>query len=233
MLKSLRYIFLALAVVGSLFLGPVSTVHALTYPAEINKSFTPISISSGGTSILRVTVYNPNTNALTNASWTDNFPAGITVANTPNVTTTCMDTVTPANFAAVTDSSDGTVDPGDTSIKLSGATVPAQVGSNPGSCYVEVTVTSTTPGNLINTIPANALTSKTLDGSLSVDITNTTPASATLNVITVQPPSLSKGFAPNTIYVGELSTLTITIHNNDINTSLTSTTFRDALPTDV
>lgn len=229
MLKSLRFVLLALVMTGSLFLGPVSTVHALTYPAEINKSFTPISITSGGTSILRVTVYNPNTNPLTNASWVDNLigvQPGLSIANPPNATTTCAG-------GTVTDGGGGTVDPGDTSIRLTGATIPAQVGSTPGSCYVEVTVTSTTPGNLINTIPANTLVSTTLDGGLPVPITNTTPASATLNVISVQPPSLSKGFAPNTIYVGQLSTLTITIRNNDLNASLTNTTLRDALPAGV
>ncbi|MCL4268245.1 MAG: sortase [Anaerolineales bacterium] len=234
MLKSLKLLTLSLAVIGSLFLGPITTVRALTYPAEINKSFTPISITSGGTSRLRVTIYNPNANPLTSAEWDDNLigvQPGLSIANPPNVVQTCSGTVT--------DGSGGTVDPGDTAIRLSGGTVPGQVGSNPGSCYVEVSVTSTTPGNLINTIPANELSSFTIDPldtnipPTPVSITNTTPASATLNVVAVQPPSVSKGFAPNTIFVGQLSTLTITIRNNDLNAALTNTTFTDTLPTGV
>ena len=234
MLKSFKFLTLVLALIGSLFLGPVTTVRALTYPAEINKSFTPISITSGGTSRLRVTIYNPNANDLTGAGWLDNLVGvqpGLSIANPPNVDQTCSGTVT--------DGSGGTVDPGDTSIRLTGGTVPGQVGSNPGSCYVEVSVTSTTPGNLINTIPASELVAFTIDPEdttippTQVPITNTTPASATLNVVAVQPPSVSKGFSPNTIFVGQLSTLTITIRNNDLNAALTNTTFTDTLPVGV
>ena len=209
MFKSMRFLFLIFVTIASLVLGPVTSVKALTVPAEINKSFTPIAIVSGGTSKLRVTVYNPNVNPLTSASWTDNFPAGITVANPVVVTQTCAGTITDAANAPIA--------AGSTSLKLTAGTVPAQVGSTPGRCYVEVDVTSTTAGNLINTIPAGALTSTTLDGATPVAITNTTPASATLNVIAVQPPSLSKNFVPNTIGVGQTSVLTITIRNNDTN----------------
>jgi hypothetical protein len=48
---------------------------------------------------------------------------------------------------------------GSSTISLSGGTVPAQSGSTPGSCIVSVNVTSTTPGNWINSIPAGALSS--------------------------------------------------------------------------
>lgn len=232
--RSIRSFWLALLLALSLLVGQVSPVHALTYPAEINMSFTPISITSGGTSRLRVTIYNPNSNALTGAAWLDDLigvQPGLSIASVPNVVQTCTGTVT--------DSGGGAVDPGDTSIRLTGGTVPGQVGSTPGSCYVEVSVTSTTPGNLINTIPASALTSFTTDPQdtnippAQVPITNTTPASATLNVVAVQPPSVSKGFAPNTIFVGQTSQLTITIRNNDLVASLTNTTFTDTLPVGV
>lgn len=234
MSRSFQYLFLVLMLIASVFFGPVTSVKALTYPAEINMSFTPISIASGGTSRLRVTIYNPNTNDLTSAGWLDNLigvQPGLRIANVPNVVQTCSGTVT--------DSGGGTVDPGDTSIRLTGGTVLGQVGSTPGSCYVEVSVTSTTPGNLINTIPASALTSFTTDPAdlnippAQVSITNTTPASATLNVVPVQPPSVSKGFAPNTIFVGETTQLTITIRNNDLAAALTGTTFTDTLPAGV
>ncbi len=134
----------------------------------------------------------------------------------------------------VTDGSDGPLEAGDTSIKLTNGTVPGQLPSGlPGECYVEVDVTSTTPGNLINTIPANHLSSQTIDpdGGGTVAITNTTPASATINVIGVESPSLSKAFAPNTVFVGETSTLTITIRNNDDDYPLTEVTMFDELPT--
>ena len=66
----------------------------------------------------------------------------------------------------------------------------------------------------------------------TVEITNTTPASATLNVVGVESPSLSKAFAPNTVFVGETSTLTITIINNDQDYPLTEVTMFDVFPTD-
>ncbi len=215
----------------SLILSPVLTVFAVTVPAEINKSFSPIAIVSGATSKLRITVYNLNGNDLTSATWTDDLigvQPGLSIANPPNVTQTCGGTVT--------DGGGGSLDAGDTSIMLANGTVPAQVSGFPGDCYVEVDVTSTTPGNLINTIPANELSSFTFDPDevpsvTPVPITNTTPASATLNVIGVQPPSLSKSFAPNTVFVGATSTLTVTIRNNDTKNPLTETTLTDTLPT--
>ena len=123
--------------------------------------------------------------------------------------------------------------PGTTTLSLTGGSVPAQVLSTPGECYVEINVTSTTPGNLINTIPANNLNANGNDGGTPVTISNTTPASATLTVVAVVPPTLSKGFAPNTISMGDVSTLTITINNNDTNTNLTGTSFTDTLPANV
>ncbi|MCC6568888.1 MAG: hypothetical protein IT315_06590, partial [Anaerolineales bacterium] len=174
------------------FLRP-QEVFAASLPAEINKQFTPLQIDAGGVSVMRVTIFNPNIFPLTNASWTDNLigvQPGLFIANPANVVNTC---------GAV---GDVTAVPGTTTLSLANGTVPAQVGATPGQCYVEVNVSSVTPGNLINTIPSGNLNSQGNDGGTIVTITNTTPASATITVIAVSPPSLSKGFAPNTIFVG-------------------------------
>ncbi|HEU0295861.1 MAG TPA: sortase [Anaerolineales bacterium] len=213
----------SLLLVGVLILSisvPGQTVQAqgLSFPAEMNKSFSPISILPGGTSRLSVTIYNPNVFQLTNAAWTDNLigvQPGLSIASPVNLTNTCGGTVT-----AVA---------GSTTLSLSGGTVPAQVGTTPGSCTVSIDVTSTTSGNLINTIPAGALSSTGGGGT----ITNTTPASATLRVGSVQAPSVSKSFSPNTILIGETSRLTIRIRNNDLTTALTQTSLTDQLPTNV
>jgi LPXTG-site transpeptidase (sortase) family protein len=197
-----------------------TTVQAqdLSFPAEMNKGFSPISIAPGGISRLRVTVFNPNAFPLTQAAWADNLVGvqpGLSLANPVNMTNSCGGTVTAA--------------PGATTFSLSGGTIPAQVGTTPGSCTVAVDVTSTTPGNLINTIPANALRSIG-NGN---PITNTTPASATLNVSAVQAPALSKRFAPSTIVIGETSRLTIAIRNNDPLNALTQASLTDELPANV
>jgi LPXTG-site transpeptidase (sortase) family protein len=208
-------------IVGMMLLvNPGFAVRAqvLSFPAEINKSFTPISIPSGGISRLIVTIYNPNSFPLSNASWTDNLVGvqpGLSIANPANISNSCGGSVTAV--------------PGTTTLSLSGGTVPAQVGMTPGECTVGINVTSTTFGNQINTIPANALSST----GGGVSITNTTPASATLTVLGVSPPSVNKSFSPNTIFVGETSLLSVTINNNSPSGDLTGASLTDNLPANV
>src|SRR6266508_675496 len=77
------------------------TVHAqvLSFPAEMNKSFSPISIAAGGVSRLNVTIYNPNAFQLTNASWTDNLigvQPGLAIASPTGLTNSCGGSVTAA-----------------------------------------------------------------------------------------------------------------------------------------
>jgi LPXTG-site transpeptidase (sortase) family protein len=212
--------FLVGALIVSILLNPERTVHAqvLSFPAEMNKSFSPISIAAGGVSRLNVTIYNPNAFQLTNASWTDNLigvQPGLAIASPMGLTNTCGGSVTAAA--------------GSTILSLSGGTVPGQVGVTPGSCTVSINITSTTRGNLINTMPTGALTS-TGEG---MTITNTSPASATLNVTGSLPPSVNKSFSPGTIWAGEISRLSIVIRNNEPIRSLTQASLTDNLPANV
>ena len=219
MYKSIALFLVVMLIVSSLA-TPTQTAHAqvITLPAEINKSFSPITIVSGGVSRLSVTVYNPNVFQLTNASWTDNLifeQPGLSIATPVGLTNTCGGSVT-----AVA---------GSTSLSLNGGTVPAQSGVTTGSCTVSINVTSTTPGNLINTILAGALSS----AGGGTTITNTLPASATLHIDAIQTPSVTKSFSPGTIWVDGVSQLTIVIRNNDPNITLNQASLRDDLPTDV
>jgi LPXTG-site transpeptidase (sortase) family protein len=198
--------------------GETAFAQVLTFPAEINKGFSPISISAGGTSRLDISVFNPNAFPLTNTSWTDNLigiQPGLIIASPMNLTNSCGGSVT-----AVT---------GSTTISLSGGTVPAETGSLPGSCTVSINVTSITLGNLINTIPANALSST----GAGANVTNTTPASATLNVTGTLPPSVSKSFAPSTVWAGQTSQLSIVIRNYEPSRNLTQVSLTDNLPTNL
>ncbi len=213
--KSILSLLICGGLIFSTLVGQAVQAQGFSFPAEMNKSFSPISIGSVQTSRLRVTVYNPNAFDLTNAGWTDNMAAvqpGISIANPINLSNTCGGTV-----SAV---------PGGTTLSLSNGTVPGQSGGVPGSCTVAVDVTSTTPGNLINTIPAGALTS-TGGGET---VSNTTPASATLHVGGIRSPSVNKSFSPNTILVGQTSQIAIRIRNNDPSTPLAQTAITDALP---
>ena len=213
MQKSIQSFIVAVLIV-SIFFAPGQTGYAqgISLPAEINKTFSPISIAAGATSLLRVTIFNPNSFQLTSAAWTDNLPAGITIVGV--TANTCGGSVTAAA--------------GSSTISLSGGTVPAQSGSTPGSCTVSDNVTSTIPGTRINTIPVGALSS-TGGGT---NISNTSPASATLNVTAAGVPSVSKSFNPSTIWAGGTSQLSIAI-TNGANTTLTQASITDNLPANV
>lgn len=216
MFKSYRSKILALCLTVSIAMAQVSPARAdINLPAEINQQFTPLQIDAGGLSILKITIFNPNTLPLTDVGFTDDLlfeQPGLYVASTTLVSNSCGGSVAFTNA--------------NTFITLSGGAVAAQV-TTPGQCSIEIEVSSTAAGNLINTIKTNALSAKVNGG---LQITNTSPASATITVIAVDAPSMSKTFAPNTIYVGQTSQLTITINNNDADTNLTNVSFTDTLP---
>ncbi|MFZ5911268.1 MAG: sortase domain-bontaining protein [Chloroflexota bacterium] len=223
MKKSFRFLLLIVVLISSLVTGPVTPAHAASLPAEVNKTFTPLQIDAGGYSVLRVTIYNPNTFPLTNAQWTDDLEAiqvGLFIDDPANV-------VIDPNCGG---GASVTAVPGSTTLSLSGADVPAQVGSNPGSCYIEVRISSITDGAQVNFIPVGAFQADGNDGGTPVVITNTSPATSTITVVAVSPPSLSKTFTPPTIFVGETSALAIRINNNDVDTNLTGVTYTDNLP---
>ena len=217
-MRRIRIVIFAAAILASNMGRPshAALAQAITLPAEINKKFTPISIASGQVSVLSITIFNPNIFALSNASWMDNLEGvqpGLRVASPAGISNSCG----------------GTVSTTATTIRLLGGTVPPQSGSTPGSCTVMVNVTSLTSGSLINTIPVGALSS-TGGGT---NISNTSPASATLNVEGTTIPEVGKSFSPSTIWAGGTSRLTITIRNNLPSTTLTQASLTDSLPTNV
>ncbi len=202
------------------------TITMAALDSEINKSF-----SSGSNSIvpgtevqLTITVFNPNTFNLLNEAWTDNLVGhqpGIYLVQDP--TTHNVVEQNTCSYSSIT------ANPGGTTIAVSGGTVPAKVGSANGSCVMVVNVSSITPGNLINDIAAGASTATGSGAGAGELAANTTPANATLLVVTITPPGVSKTFTPNTIWAGDKSRMTIYITNNDPN-ALTNMSLTDALP---
>ena len=94
---------LSLEFASDLASGTVSAV-ALD-PPTFTKAFSPDVIVTGGISTLTFTIDSTmNLLAIGNLDFTDTLPAGVTVAATPNASTTCTGGV------AVTGSFDGTVD---------------------------------------------------------------------------------------------------------------------------
>jgi uncharacterized repeat protein (TIGR01451 family) len=180
-------------------------------PPTITKSFSPDPIAVDGTSTLTFTLSNPNLVGLTGVTFTDDLPTGLEVASTPSASTTCTGSPTWAPAAAATTLTFG--DP-------TGATIAAS-----GSCTVQVDITATTAGPHTN---VSGFISSTEGG------TNTGPdGSATDTLTALEPPVISKQFAPNPILVDGTSTLSFTITNPNPNNQLTSVAFFDTYPAGV
>jgi uncharacterized repeat protein (TIGR01451 family) len=179
------------------------------------KAFSPTTTARGGTSLLTITLNNPDTGgSATITSFTDNLTSmgtGFTVAATPAATTTCVG-------GTVTATVGGTV------ISLAGGTIPiAPSATTPGSCTITVPVqvaTSVTAPTGVNTVASGALV--TSQG------TNNATAQATLNIRSV---TVAKAFSPTSTPRGANSTLTITLSNPNAATAVAITSFADNLNT--
>jgi uncharacterized repeat protein (TIGR01451 family) len=176
-------------------------VSNLVAPTII-KAFAPTSIAVNGTSVLTITLQNANAVSITNATVTDTYPLGVVNAAVPAASTTCG-----GSLVAV---------PGANSVSLSGGTIlPAP------DCTITVTVTSSSPSNYNNTIPAGALTSANAGD-------NAAGASAVLTVI--DPPAITKSFTPDTVAVNTNSLVTFTITNPNTVATLNGVAFSDTYP---
>ncbi len=165
------------------------TVVSENIGPTLSKAFSPATVDAGDTSILTITLINPDdTDATLTAPLIDTLPSGVVVAAIPNASTTC---------------SGGTV-----TAVAGGSTVTLSTGSiipDNGSCTVTVNVTAAVAGSYFNSLAAGAL--QTNNGN------NAAPAIATLTVIPIITPALSKAFYPTIIKAGGTSTLTITLSN--------------------
>ncbi|MDQ3010515.1 MAG: hypothetical protein M3X11_07410, partial [Acidobacteriota bacterium] len=165
----------------------------------ISKAFAPTSILIGGSSTLTLTLTNPNSSALTGASFSDALTGLGAVGGA--VGGTCAGT-TPNTLAA-----------GATNLTFSGITIPAN-----GSCTVSFAVTSNTPGTKANQTSGVATTQTPVAGAPS----NTAP----LSVFAL--PTISKAFSPTQIQSGGISTVTLTLSSVNT-TALTNGSFTDTL----
>jgi len=190
--------------------GPGNTSNAsltVVAPPAINKAFNPTSVALNASSTLSFTITNPNTaSALTGVSFTDNLPAGVVVAATPNVTGSCGS----GTITAIAGSS---------TISLSGGTLTASPAAG-SSCTLSVSVTGTTAGSKSNTT-----------GNVTSTEGGTGATSNTAVLTVVAPPSIAKVFNPTTIALNGTTSLQFTITNPAGNTgALTGVAFSDTLP---
>ena len=215
-------------------IAPVAALAALALPAAamaaatINLGFTPPTINPGDPAQVVVSIFNSSPNALTSAAITVPLTAGVTIASTPSPSDTC-------GFAVASAPAGGST------IELSAGTVPAAVaGGSDGSCTFTVSVNSTAPGNHGTTVQADGPSNGFSPGGATagfsaVDaastVTNATAATATLAVNTLSVPSGAITFSPSAVYVGETTTLSITLTNANAFADVPLTTFSDTLPT--
>jgi uncharacterized repeat protein (TIGR01451 family) len=182
----------------------------LAAPA-VAKSFSPSTVVANTASTMTLTITNPSTlQAITGVAWSDIFPAGMKVFSTPAFTNSCGGTVTSGALA------------NDTSIALSGATVPFN-GAGTGSCSISVKVTSTltadSPG-ITNTTGAVTSTNANISTTASANLIVTAPPLAA--------PTIVKSFLQPAIGAGGTSTIRFAMDSANV-VILNNASFTDTL----
>jgi CSLREA domain-containing protein/uncharacterized repeat protein (TIGR01451 family) len=186
--------------------GATSNTATITVasPPSVTKTFAPTRIPLNGTTLLTINITNPNSNvALTGLAFTDNLPAGLVVASTPNLSNTCGGTPTATGGAS--------------SVSLSGGTVAASA-----SCAVSVNVQGMTAGDKINSVQVS-----------STEGGNSNTSNATVTVVAPPTISKAFGAASIALNGTTTVTFTITNPNNPgtpANGDLTGVAFTDTLP---
>ena len=117
-----------------------------TSEAGVGKSFTPPVVSPTEVSVLRLTIFNARSEALTGLTLVDDFPAGLELAADPAPFSNCGGGVS-ITF------------PNTTSVRMDGGSVGPASGAQATSCFIEVNVVSPTEGTFVNTIAADVLLS--------------------------------------------------------------------------
>ncbi len=179
---------------------PATATTRVLLPPTITKSFLPVNVVAGGSSVLTMSVSYPiavGSAALSGVAVSDTYPAAIVNAAIPNAATTCTG---------------GTVASTGGSVSLTGASI-----ASGESCTASINVTSSTLGAHTNTTGTVTSSNGGTGGT----------ASAVLNV-TIKP-TVSKSFSVPSIPQGGTATLTFTVTNNGA-TPITNLAFTDLFP---
>ena len=164
-----------------------------------SKGFNPDTIFAGQISTLTFTVDNlESSNGITDVAFSDPLPSNLVIATPNGEVDGCGGSLT---AVAGTDA-----------ISYSGGSTAAGA-----SCNVTVNVTSSVPGEHMNT-----------SGDMTSSAGNSGFATDTLRVNPL--PAFSKAFSPNAILAGGTSTLTFTVDNSSSNTGISAITFTDLFP---
>ena len=177
-------------------------VYVLSRPT-VSKSFTPGSAALGASVQMTVVITNANAVAVNGVSFTDNYPAGLINTAAPAAVSTCGG----APVAAASG----------TSLSIGNATIAGN-----SVCTVTVNVQASAAGDLINAIPAGALTSANA-GSNSI-AANATLKAAGADLV------LSKTHAGNFFQGQTTAVFVITVTNQGAGATQGTIQVTDVLP---
>lgn len=196
----------------------VSTTHQAPLVAEksfngTNYDTTGITKPEGTVVTLRIRLSNYNDLALTGASISDTFPAGLKVASPANASSTCGGTITAV--------------PNSSSLALNGAELPARTSASntPGRCTVRVDVVGPA-GNYPNTASVAASLAQPNNGSRNLTA-NTNTATLTYTGAL----EATKAFMPTEMTASGKSQVRIRLSNADLTATLTGVAVTDPLTT--
>jgi uncharacterized repeat protein (TIGR01451 family) len=189
--------------VSSLEGGPGSAASAslvVASPPSMTKAFGVSSVALGVPTSLTFSLSNPNSTTALSG-----------VAFTDNLPAGLV--VASPNGATNGCGGSVTAVAGSGSVSLAGGSIPSS-----GSCTVKVDVVGTSAGQKVNTSGAVSST------------TGGTGNTASANVVVVAPPAIAKAFGKSVFPIGSTTSLTFTVSNPNVATTLTGVGFSDSLP---
>lgn len=133
------------------FLISLAFATAANALPTFNKSFTPSTIGPGSISTLQFNISNPDPVGVRNLAFTDNLPAGMTIASPANLDTSCFGLITAPEGGTTISYADGGIGPS-------------------ASCSISVDVTSGSVGTHSN-VSGNLTSDAGTSGSASADLT--------------------------------------------------------------
>ena len=170
-----------------------ANITRVTGSVTLTKSFDPAVVDLMGTSTMFLRIVNTAGDALnlTGVNLEDHLPAGLVLAAAPN----------PQFTGAGCSLGTLTATPGDTKVTLTNASV------NAGRiCTIQVLTQALAAGNLINQVPAGALTS-------TQNITNLEPVAATVTSTGLAHLTVSKDDGITELKAGGATTYTVVVKN--------------------
>ncbi len=158
---------------------------AVDSPPMVTNAFGAGTIPLNGTTSLSVTINNPNMSSMTGVAFTNNLPAGLVIASTPNVANNCGGTVTAAAGSGTFSLSAGAIG--------SMASCAVSVNVKGASLGVETDSVQVSSSAGISALASNDLT--VIQDAQTITFTSTPPASAAVTGSYVVSASASSGLA--------------------------------------